>query len=134
MSTTQEVKITTTTQDGTREKPRVRLRRPPRRPTDQLERGLTPQQVQNRLKAERVQEELRTMPGWKLGASGKVIDRVHEFPEVDVAMGYAGFVQRYAKSLNLPVTVSVSGGVVRLALSGTRYLTKEVLNFARRLG
>lgn len=132
MSTTQEVKITTTTQTETPNKPRVRVRRPPRRPTEQLQ-GLTPQ-VQNRLKAERVQEELRTMPGWKLASSGRIIDRVHEFPEVDVAMGYAGFVQRYAKSLKLPVTVSVSGGVVRLALSGTRYLTKEVLDFARRLG
>lgn len=133
MSTTQEVKITTTTQAETPNKPRVRLRRPPRRPIEQGQ-GLTPQQVQNRLKAERVQEELRTIPGWKLGSSGRVIDRVHEFPELDVAMGYAGFVQRYAKSLKLPVTVSVSGGMVRLALSGTRFLTKEVLDFARRLG
>lgn len=125
MSTTQETKTTENEKNGA-----ARKRRPPGPVGD----ALRPEKVQSRLKAERVQEKLRTMPGWKLLRGGKVIDRVHDFPEEDVASAYAAFVHRYAKAVDQPVTVSVSGGMVIVSLYGARFLTDSVLDFARRLG
>ena len=44
-----------------------------------------------RLKAERVQEKLRVMPGWRLVSGGWAIDRLREFPDPRSAVAFAGF-------------------------------------------
>lgn len=102
--------------------------------------ALHPGGVQGRLKAERVQEELKTMPGWRLASGGKAIDRAKAFPNAEVARLYSGFVSAFAGSLGLPVVTSTAGGQVIVTLHAPRGhgrvgpLTEGVLELARRLG
>src|SRR4030095_29247 len=65
--------------------------------------ALHPQGVQERLKAERVQEELKAMPGWRLASGGKAIHRAKAFPTAEVARLYSTFVTGYAGAPDLPV-------------------------------
>lgn len=102
--------------------------------------ALHPQGVQERLKAERVQEELKAMPGWRLASGGKAIHRAKAFPTAEVARLYGTFVTGYAGALGLPVLTSSSGGQVVVILHAPRshgrigQLTESVLDLARRLG
>jgi len=107
----------------------VDVRRPPR-PVDL---------AVTRLKAERVQEELKTMPGWQLTADGEAIDRVREFPTKDLAVVFVNFVAMAASLQEQSLDLSLWGSVVGVALSSTvspghREVTQEVLDFARMLG
>ena|SRR6185295_16465376 len=101
---------------------------------------LDPGRVQSRLKSERVQEELKTMPGWRVASGGKAINRAKAFPNPEVARLYSGFVTGFAGALGLPVLMNVSGGQVLVTLHAPRsrgrvgLLTETVLDFARRLG
>ena len=101
---------------------------------------LDPGRLQSRLKSERVQEELKNMPGWRLAPGGKAINRAKAFPNPEVARLYNGFVTAYAGALGLPVLMNVSGGQVLVTLHAPRshgrvgLLTETVLDFARRLG
>jgi hypothetical protein len=101
---------------------------------------LHPGGVQGRLKAERVQQELQAMPGWRLAAGGKTIDRAKAFPNAEVARLYSGFVTAYAGALELPVVTSAAGGQVIVTLHAPRShgrvgpLTESVLELARLLG
>ena len=93
----------------------------------------------SRLKAERVQEELKTMPGWQLTADGEAIDRIREFPTKDLAVVYVNFVAMMASLQEQPLDLSLWTNVVIVALSaelapGHREVTQEVLDFARMLG
>ncbi|HKV08955.1 MAG TPA: 4a-hydroxytetrahydrobiopterin dehydratase [Thermoanaerobaculia bacterium] len=110
-------------QDGTN------VRRPPR-PVDL---------VVTRLKAERVQEELKTMPGWQLTAGGEAVDRVREFPTKDLAVVFVNFVAMMASLQEQSLDLSLWGNVVGVTLSAAlspehREVTQEVLDFARMLG
>ena len=93
-----------------------------------------------RLKAERVQEMLRAMPQWKQIMDGKGINRVRSFPSPEVAMLYGTFVTALAKAHELPVSLSLCGGLVAVALHARRNrgrlvaLTEEVVEFAQQLG
>src|SRR5947208_3057954 len=52
--------------------------------------------IEERLKAERVQERLKRMPGWSLAKSGQAIGRARELPSAFGATDYAIFVLREA--------------------------------------
>lgn len=93
----------------------------------------------SRLKAERVQEELKTMPGWRLTADGEAIDRIREFPTKDLAVVFVNFAAMLASLQEQPLDLSLWGNVVVVALSaeltpGHREVTQEVLDFAKMLG
>lgn len=100
-----------------------RLRRPPR-PTGAL-------------KPERIQEELRTMPAWKLMPDGKTIGRTCAFAQASGAAKFATFVAELAAVDRQPVHLGISGNRVFLTLphrNGTSGLTAAVFDFARQLG
>lgn len=96
--------------------------------------------LQQRLKAERVQEELKSMPGWGLAGEGKAIDRVREFPDHRVAHAFAGYVADAAAGAGQPVWVTQNGRQLVITLrskarnGGYGDLTDSTLAFARRLG
>jgi hypothetical protein len=93
-----------------------------------------------RLKAERVQERLKAMPGWGLLQGGRGIDRVKELGAAAGAADYAGFVLRQAARDQQVVRVELRGSRVLLAVfskgsSGVRSgLTLKQLDFAAALG
>jgi pterin-4a-carbinolamine dehydratase len=101
---------------------------------------LGPLDIEQRLKAERVQEALKALPGWRLAAGGVAIDRVRQFPNPGVAATFAAFAATLAGSRKQPIVVSLSAGQVGLMLPGRPVrgasggLTQEVLDLAARLG
>jgi pterin-4a-carbinolamine dehydratase len=120
--------------------------RPARRPSPALTRlkaervQLSAESVQARLKAERVQELLRALPGWRLVPGGKAVDRVREFPDPPGAVAYAHFLAEVASRSRQPIGIHLAGSRVSITLwtkpqHGRRVgLTEAVLNFARMLG
>lgn len=116
-------------------KPRTRLLRPPK-PPERLE----SQERLEKLKAERVQELLKALPGWKLGHRGKAIDRQREFDTPRAAASWAAFVAGLAVEAGQAVNLHVAGGRVVVTLpgraTGAPYdeLTLEILGFAQQIG
>ncbi len=102
--------------------------------------GGAPPEVQERLKSERVQEELRAMPAWQLAHEEKAIESVKTFPTPEVAALYAAYAARYGTAAGYPVTVSISGGQVCVTVFAPQVngcagdLTESVLAFARQVG
>jgi|GEM_PF-2031433 len=95
--------------------------------------------AQERLKSERVQLRLKRMPGWKLLAEGKAIDRVRQFHDPLVASSYLAFASLLARQVKQPLRVSVVGSTIVLALTGRtkgqdRGITEGVLDLAEQLG
>jgi pterin-4a-carbinolamine dehydratase len=94
--------------------------------------------LETRLKAERVQEKLRAVPGWRLLSGGKGVDRVREFQDPRVAAAWAQFVNLYAERAGLPAEVTVSGARVMVVLRDRVHrggsLTDAVLDFVKVLG
>ncbi len=92
-----------------------------------------------RLKSERVQEELRAMPGWELAHEEKTIERVKVYPTPEVAALYAAFVTRFASAAGFFVNVGLSGGQACVTVYAPQIngcpgeVTESVLAFARQL-
>ncbi len=89
------------------------------------------------LKPERVQEELRKMPGWKLSPDGKAIGHLREFTQAGGAAKWASFVAELATADRQPVHLGIAGTRVLLTLphrNGASGLTAAVFDFARQLG
>jgi hypothetical protein len=121
-----------------------KIRKPPR-PVDgvalePVQDPPTAEEVTARLKAERVQDKLKAMPSWTPVLEGRAIQRVHAFPQSQVAAWYAGYLSHYAAAMKVSATVSLSGRQVSVTLHGpmTRSnkgaLSEEVLDFAVHLG
>lgn len=88
-----------------------------------------------RLKAERVQSRLKGMPGWRLAAGGKSIDRLRQFPTPRVAADFAGFLAQFAAHTGQPVGVELAGKHVTITVRARGSgLTEAVLDFAQALG
>ena len=126
----------------TRRKKKRKVRRPPKPPdgaVETVEAPPTPEEVTARLKAERVQLKLQALPSWMPVLAGKAIQRVHAFPQAQVAAWYAGYLSHYAAAMKVPATVSLSGRQVSVTLHGhmTRTnkgeLNDDVLDFAMQL-
>jgi pterin-4a-carbinolamine dehydratase len=92
------------------------------------------------LKPERVQQLLLSLPGWRLGAEGRGIERRRHFTSFGKAQAFVGLVGRLATGHRQPVTIALSGKRVDLTLAGhpikgrTGGLTDEVFNLAGRIG
>lgn len=108
--------------------------------------------VQN-LKSERVQEGLTArltsrqaagvmplLPGWRLVAKGKAIERCRQFATQEVAASYAAFVAGFAGTLGIPAAVSIKGTEAVVLLHSVRSrrrmgaLSEGILGFAKLLG
>lgn len=107
-------------------KPRAGVRRPP---------GIT------LLKPERIQEYLKTMPGWRLLPGDAAIGRVREFPEEGAAAAYAAFVTELVGRDGHPFVLERFGRRVTVTLYGVQPqgirrggLTSAHLDTARALG
>jgi len=92
------------------------------------------------LKPERVQQLLLKLPGWRLGAEGRAIERRRHFTSFAEAQAFVGRVGKLATGLRQPVTIVLTGKRVNLSLAGhpikgrTGGLTDEVFNLAGRIG
>ena len=89
-----------------------------------------------RLKAERVQQRLQGMTGWRLCPGGKSIDRLRQFPNAQVAADFAGFLARFAADTGQPIGVELAGKHVTIAVRARQGsgLTETALDFAQTLG
>src|SRR5262245_13546418 len=98
-----------------------------------------PGDLQQRLKSERVQEELKAMTGWALAHEEQAIVCVKTFPTPEVASLYAAFVSRFASAAGFSVSMSLWGGQVCVTVFAPQIngcpgeLTLPVLAFARQL-
>ena len=90
----------------------------------------------DRLKAERVQLRLEAMPGWRLAAGGRVLDRLRQFPSPRVAAEFTGYVAQFAAQVRQPIAVELGGKRVTLTLwaRGGSGLSEATLDFAQALG
>ena len=96
--------------------------------------------IVQRLKSERIQEELKAMPAWELVDEEEAIDCVKNFPTTYVAALYTAYVTAYAAAAGFSVTLSVTGGQVCVTVYAQPIngcpgeLDLPVLAFARQLG
>lgn len=92
--------------------------------------------LNERLRSERVQQELKSMPGWRLLPNGWEIGLTRRMPGPGVALSFAAYATRYAESMRLKLTASVRGDRVMLSLRSPRsnHVTWGVIELARRLG
>jgi pterin-4a-carbinolamine dehydratase len=103
-----------------------RLRRPPR-------------PIYQKLKPERVQEELKTLLGWSLHSSGKAIQRTYQFTSERAAANYATYLSACAGDAAQPVHLTVSGKALTVKLFApprngrSTPLDMGVIEFARQL-
>lgn len=106
------------------------------RPGDAITEALTPQQAQQRLKAERVQLRLKQMPTWRVQSGGRVIDRVRQFPDALTAASYLAFAALLARQSGQRLWASVHGNTITVSLPGRAKggLTEETLDLAEQLG
>ena len=86
------------------------------------------------LKAERVQEELKAMPGWELFPHGKALHRAREFAVPMVAAKFASYAAELAATAHQSVQLQWSGTRVSVILHGRGGITETLLGFARQLG
>ncbi len=90
-----------------------------------LERKLLPPRRHDKLKPERVQDELRKdlldsrlalLPGWRLKDNGVTVGRIYELPDPRVALSFANFVGEFARSEKLNVGLTIHRQRVGIAL------------------
>jgi hypothetical protein len=95
--------------------------------------------TEDRLKAERVQERLRKMPGWALARDGQAIDRSQFLPSPFGAADYASFVLREAARTRQRVQISLFGSRVVISVlapfhgEGSGVIGRKQLDFAASL-
>lgn len=69
-----------------------------------------------KLKPERVQEYLKTMPGWRLMPGDSAVGRVRDFANADAAAAWALFVAELAHRQDHAYTLERSGNRVAVTL------------------
>lgn len=119
---TQKVQQTVQRITTQREQSRPRLRRPPR--------------PVGRLKPERVQEELKTMPGWRVLAGARGLGRTRRFNHTLAAAKFAAWVAELGAVEGHAVTLGIFGNRVTLALQrpSRHGISMALIDFARQLG
>jgi hypothetical protein len=94
--------------------------------------------LETRLKAERVEERMRVMPGWE--RRGGIIDRARMFPSMEAASLYGIYVLWLAGKAGIPASVDLAEDGVLVTLrarrrkGGQAELTEGLLDFAELLG
>jgi hypothetical protein len=98
-----------------------------------------PEGAVQRLKSERIQEELKAMTGWAAIERETAVENVKTFATPDLAGLYGSFVIQSAAATGYPVAVSVDGNQVCVTVytpdidGCAGELTLPVLAFARQL-
>ncbi len=96
--------------------------------------------VRAELKPERVQQLLLQIPGWKLVAEGRGIQRRRQFGTYSKAQDFVSLVGKLATVHRQPVKIALTGKRVDLILPGQRVkgntggLTDVVFNLAGLIG
>lgn len=93
------------------------------------------------LKSERVQEELATMPGWRMLPGEEALGRVRDFPEPGAAAAFASFVTELVGRDGHPFALERIGRRIRMTLYGVTKgrnretgITPALIDTARSLG
>lgn len=105
---------------------------------------LKSERVQDRLAARltrrQVEGVLPLLPGWRLAANGKALERSREFATKDAAALFGAFVAGFAWSLGVPAMVTLSGPQVGVTLCTRRSqgrlgaLSEGILGLAKLIG
>jgi pterin-4a-carbinolamine dehydratase len=101
---------------------RGRVRRPPR--------------PVGKLKPERIQEELKTMPGWRLVTGGNALTRTRKFTQPGAAAKWAAYIAELAATERHAIHLQVTANQVTLQLQrpSRKGIDMPLLDFARQLG
>lgn len=98
-------------------------------------------ELEEKLKAERVQDKLRAMPGWSVSArSRRSLERVWELPDNRIAMAFVQLVNELATHHRMTAVVRLAGAQVGVTLRGrsgrgaNAGVTDTMLDFAKMLG
>jgi len=88
------------------------------------------------LKSERVQEELRSMPGWEPRLEFKALSRTRHFRQARAAARFAAFAFELAAMEGQALTLGINGGRVDLTVERRTQdgINMPLINFARQLG
>src|SRR6185295_15149434 len=95
--------------------------------------------AEQKLKSERVQEELKAMAGWALAREEQAVENVKTFATPELAGLYGAFAIQSAAATGNAVTVNLSGNQVCVTVFGQEIdgclgeLSLPVLAFARQL-
>ena len=96
------------------------------------------ERAEARLKAERVQDKLRSMPGWKALPGYRAVDRVRELACPQTAAAWAVYVLQAAAMQQQQVGIELNGNHVSVTVRGQAgrrdLLTLDDLEFAKQLG
>jgi len=89
-----------------------------------------------KLKSERVQEELKTMPGWRSLSQYRALSRTRQFKQPQAAARFAAFAFELAAMENQALTLGIIGGQVTLTVErrSRNGITQPLIEFARQLG
>lgn len=90
---------------------------------------------EGKLKPERVQLTLKTMPGWRLSAKGNALRLTRSFPQVGEAAKLAAFVAALSARGNHDLTLGLTPYRVtfRLQRANRRGIDRSLLDFARQI-
>lgn len=92
-----------------------------------------------KLKPERVQEELRTMPGWVMQPNGKAIQRTYQLSSDRAAAHFATYLSAHAGDLGQPANFMLAGRTLTVKLFAPQHRGRQValdlgvIAFARQL-
>jgi hypothetical protein len=106
---------------------------------ERVQHELAMKRADDRLKAERVQERLRKMPGWSLAESGQAIARAQSLASPFGAADYASFVLREAARTRQRVQINLYGNRVVVSVlapfqgEGSGVIGRKQLDFAAGL-
>lgn len=91
---------------------------------------------EEKLKSERVQEMLKSMPGWQRVSRKQAVVRRLDFPDAEAALAYAEYAMKMARSHKRRLSITYDAARLSLTVYGTGRvgLTKDTLLFAARLG
>jgi hypothetical protein len=89
-----------------------------------------------KLKPERVQEELKAMPSWRLGAGGNGLVQARKFTQAGAAGKWAAFIAGLTATECHAVTLGITASRVTLLLQrpNRNGIDMPLLDFARQLG
>jgi hypothetical protein len=94
-----------------------------------------PSRPAGKLKPERVQLTLKTMPGWRLSSKGNALRLTRSFPQAGEAAKLAAFVAALSARGNHDLTLGLTAYRVTLRLqrSNRRGIDRPLLDFARQI-
>jgi pterin-4a-carbinolamine dehydratase len=103
------------------------------------EREPVPRRMEERLRAEQVQELLKTLPDWELSWKAQAINRKRQFASPQEAASFVSFVAGRAAGEDQMVNLFLAGASAMVTLvgrpvgGGQRALSEAVLDFARQI-